>query len=296
MKNWSKIGVLLLFVALVSCNKIKEYNAEKPIVEVNTEKLFLSDIQAILPQNILPEDSAKYADEYIKKWTVRNLLYQKAQGNISSSQEAEIEQLVEGYRRSLIVHLYERKLVEQKVKTPTDDELKSYYETHSNLFRLHDDLFRGIYMRLPKGTPKIDVLRKYFRNVEKNLPEIEKFSYQSATSYEYLDENWVKKSDFSANYPVEIPSTKGLHEASDEQNVYFLYIFDSKNAGDIMPFDFAKQEIVPILQEQNSFNFITKFEEDLYWRALQKGDVVIHKQEENTGKFKIWDFLNFWKE
>ncbi|MDD6356910.1 MAG: hypothetical protein PUG15_02285 [Bacteroidales bacterium] len=277
MKNIIKISLsLFLFLSLFSCERLKHYNTSSDdlaLVEVNGEKLYLSDIEAILPENISSEDSAAYADDYIKKWATRILLYQKAANNIDSKQEEEVARLVEDYRRSLIVHLYQRNLIAQKVKAPTEAELLDYYKANSEDFRLQEEIFKGLYMGVPKNAPKLSELRRDLGNIQKKLQEIEKFSYQNAVGYEYFMENWMKRSDFP-NIPQDFQPRKGLQEFSDEQNVYFLYVTEMKQKGETMPFDFAKQEIVPILREQKSFDFIRRFDDELYERAVRKEEIV----------------------
>ena len=118
-------GVFLFFV---SCEKIKtqvkRIGSEPPIAEFGGEALYQSDIEKIVPEELSSEDRETFIENYIKKWVIRNLMYETASKNIDNNKE--IEQLVSDYRKSLTIHRYQQKLIQQRIKEPSESQIKEY--------------------------------------------------------------------------------------------------------------------------------------------------------------------------
>lgn len=252
------------------------------MVEINEQVLYRSDIEKITPANSTPEDSISYAENYIKKWVTRNLMYEKASKNIDDMDE--INQLVEDYRKSLVIHHYQQKLVEQRVKEPSEEEIKRYYDNNSEKFKLKKNLVKGLYIKLPKKAPKIEKLKSWIGNqTPEHLQEIEKYSYQNAVNYEYFGENWVIFDDLMKKIPFDEKNVntllhKKLSTIEDDKFIYILAINEFKEVGSTEPLDFAGSKIKVILMNINKNKYINEFEEELYDKALKKGEVKLIKE------------------
>ena len=281
---------LLIFLCcilpfFVSCEKLKKQvkriGSGPPIIELSGEALHHSDIEAILPEGLSDEDRAAFIDNYIKKWVIRNLMYEIASKNVDNSKE--IEQLVSDYRKSLTIHRYQQKLIQQKIKEPSESQIKEYYNNNSEKFQLKENLVKGLYLKLPKTAPKMEELKRLIANqTPENLQEIEKYSYQYAVNYEYFGNNWVALSDLMNKIPFNESASNILHRklttVEDEEFMYMLAINDFKEIGSIEPYDFAKDKVKIILMNINKNTYLTNFEEELYKKAEQRG-IIKHNVE-----------------
>jgi len=279
---FKKLIILLCCVLpfFISCEKlktqVKRIGSEPPIVQLNNEALYQSDIEAILPEGLSDEDRAAFINNYIKKWVIRNLMYETASKNVDNSKE--IEQLVSDYRKSLTIHRYQQKLIQQRIKEPSESQIKEYYDNNSEKFLLKENLVKGLYLKLPISAPKIEELKQFIANqTPENLQEIEKYSYQYAVNYEYFGNNWVALSDLMKKIPFTENASdilrRKLTTVEDDEFMYILAVNDFKETGSIEPYDFAKDKVKVILMNINKNTYLTNFEEELYNKAQRRGDI-----------------------
>lgn len=112
--------MFLIYFALLlaGCTASYDHKGKTPVVQVGKDFLYREDLEAVMPVNLGKEDSARFAEEYIKNWLEDALLYDKAEGNISDNDR--INKLIESYRRALIVHAYQDALVKQELADQCD--------------------------------------------------------------------------------------------------------------------------------------------------------------------------------
>ena len=282
---YKKLIILLccMLPFFVSCEKIKtqvkRIGSETPIVQLGGEALYQSDIETILPEGLSDEDRTVFIENYIKKWVIRNLMYETASKNVDNSKE--IEQLVSDYRKSLTIHRYQQKLIQQRIKEPSESQIKEYYDNNSEKFQLKESLVKGLFLKLPKTAPKIEELKQLIANqTPENLQEIEKYSYQYAVNYEYFGNNWVPLNDLMRKIPFTENASdilrRKLITVEDEEFIYILAINEFKETGSIEPYDFAKDKVKVILMNINKNTYLTNFEEELYNKAQRRGDIKIN--------------------
>ena len=129
MKRIINVGLILVFISVVSCKKesVETDMSKTPVVTVNNETLYKAELDDAVPRNLSAEDSTAVAQSYIKMWINTKLVYNKAKQNIVNKEE--LDQLVEDYRRSLIINSFQEQLIREHFsKTVKDKELESYYE------------------------------------------------------------------------------------------------------------------------------------------------------------------------
>ena len=256
-----------------SCERFKTQKNGEALFELNDNALYFSEIQQTMPDGLNSKDSAIFVNNYIKKWIVRNLMYEKATKNVSNIDE--IEKMVADYRKSLLIFRYQQELVEQKVKEPTEEQIQAYYDENAERFKLTNPLIKGLFLKLPKNAPKIDELKTWIaRQTSESLEKIEKYSYQNAVGYEYFGDNWVileeLKKKMPANGNTQEFHQKHLVEYEDDDFIYLLDIRDYRATGAIEPFEFAKDKIKIILKNLAKTQYINNFEEELYKKAVRK--------------------------
>lgn len=273
-------GCLLLVVG--SCQQQATDTSHDAILEVEGRFLYCEDLDKIIPEGTSLEDSTHLADAYIRKWITDVLLYQNAKRNIAN--EDVVEELVEEYRKSLTIHYYQERLVAQRLAEPTDDEVMMFYEQHANQFLLTENLLRGVYLKVPLTSPKIDRVRGYMRKLdEKSIQQIEQYSIQHAVSYDYFVDKWLYFNDLLKRMPEGISdqgaflSHTKFYETTDSAYTYMLNITDYQLAGTPAPLEFVQEKVRAILYNQRKREYIQKFENELYEDAHKNGDVIYFK-------------------
>ena len=279
--------LLFFIVALLSasCSEKSSDSGRIPILELEGKMLYKDEIDKIIPPNTAVIDSADIADRYIKKWVTEVLMYENARRNISN--QTEIDQLVEEYRQSLIIHEYEQALVAERLDTKiTDAEAKAFYEEYKTHLTLEDNLIKGMLLIVPEGAPQLDAVKEWVRKGDtQSLEKIEKYSLQNAISYDYFMNKWTPFSEIMKKAPFAYEDSRTfvlstrLAEASDSTKHYFLHISKAIPAGDVEPYEFAKERITTTILNRKKSDFIISFEKNVYNDAIKKGYVnFLHKK------------------
>jgi hypothetical protein len=278
--------LLVLVVVISGSCKREATDAERTtLLEVEGKFLYLDQVQDIIPPNMNKEDSAQIATSFIKKWITDVLIYENAKRNITN--KAEIDQLLEDYRKSLIIHQYQQKLIEQKLpKEPTEQEMMSFYEQFEDQFTLKENIIRGFFLVVPANAPKISSVRSWVQSGNtKSLESIEKYSIQNAISYDYFGNQWTAFSEILKKLPVQIEdpasyiSRNRFIEVTDSTKYYFLRIESYRTIGNKEPFEMAKPKISNLIMNKLKAEFISNFEDEIYQDAINNGSVNVFNEK-----------------
>lgn len=278
--------LLVSIPVFLGCQKSdKKDESRIAYLEVDGKYLYLDEIHSVIPQGCSRQDSLSIANNYIRKWITEALVYDHAEKNISNQDE--IEELVEDYRKSLIIHQYQQNLIKERLGDgPTEDQMQDFYNQNKDKFELTNNIIKGIFIKVPIGAPKYAVLQGWLRNYNtKSVENIEKYSIQNATSYQYFGDKWAYFNDIIKDIPIKIQNqadfiAKNRYiEASDSSYHYILRILNYQLIGNIEPYDMAKEEIQTVLMNKQKNDFIQKFEDKLYQDAVKNKKITYLKNE-----------------
>ena len=271
--------VLCLLATLGSCTKKQDHKGKKPLVEVGGKFLYQEDLQAALPLNLTADDSVLFAESYIRNWIEDALLFDKAEDNVRDSER--IKELVENYRKALVMHAYQEELVKQRLSEEiTIAEINQYYEENKSLFVLEKPLAKGLFIKVPlQSSGLADVRRWYKRNTPDVIEKLEKYSLRNAVTYDYFNDQWRPLEEIEAMMPVKI-----LEDVKQNQDIelkdtafhYFLHIEDYLGKGEQRPLDFAQEDIKEILINLKRVDFVNRVKEDLYRQASEKNRIIYY--------------------
>lgn len=278
---------LVSITLLVSCkwNKsVTEYVYGKtPIVEIGTDVLYVEDIKQVVPLGLSEADSTLFAQQFIKNWAQDVLFYQNAIRNIPDTKD--IDRLVENYRRSLIEHEYQRRLIEQKFSSETaEEDIERFYNDNQRLFVLDESLLRGLFLKISNKSHDLSDIRKlYTRQDDESFEEIEKYSIRNAARCEFFYDNWRTVAEIEVLLPpLEKPletmlKDNGSFEFKDEEYIYLLNVSEFAPKGGIEPLDHARSRIRGLLINSNEVSYMRKIKEDLYDAAIEKNRIIFHQ-------------------
>ena len=271
--------MLCLLSALGSCTQKQDHKGKKPLVEVGGKFLYQEDLQAALPLNLTADDSVLFAESYIRNWIEDALLFDKAEDNVRDSER--IKELVENYRKALVMHAYQEELVKQRLSEEiTVAEINQYYEENKSLFVLEKPLAKGLFIKVPlQSSGLADVRRWYKRNTPDVIEKLEKYSLRNAVTYDYFNDQWRPLEEIEAMMPVKI-----LEDVKQNQDIelkdtafhYFLHIEDYLGKGEQRPLDFAQEDIKEILINLKRVDFVNQVKEDLYRQASEKNKIIYY--------------------
>jgi hypothetical protein len=286
MKKFALLTFILLTILVISsCVHKTPDIARKPLLEVEGNFLYTDEVQQIIPPNVNDTDSTAIANSYIRKWVTDVLMYENAKRNITNKNE--IEELVESYRKSLTIHQYQQKMIEQKLpKEPTEADMKAFYTQYSAQLVLKENIIKGLLLIIPQKAPKLNIVRTWVQSGNsKSLENIDKYSLQNAISYDYFGDKWLPLSEILKRIPLKIEdptkflATNRFVETSDSTEHYFLRIEAYKTTGQAEPYDMAKDRIANILLNKQKADFIAKFEKEIYNDAVANETVTFFKKK-----------------
>ncbi|TAJ14324.1 hypothetical protein DMA11_05575 [Marinilabiliaceae bacterium JC017] len=260
-----------------SCNPTDHDPLSDPVVQVGEKTLTKGKLFGATPDNLSEQDSLAFAMEYINRWIKAELMLQKAELNLPP-EEKDVEQLLEEYRRSLLVHHYQQKLLKQKYSPLiTSTEIETYYNNMIDNFQLNEPIFKGLYIVVSNTAPNLDDLKKWYRSDNsEDLVKLESYCYQNAKKYDVFFDNWKSFEQINKKLPKPITNTERVlksrkyYEISDSLYHYFIAIKDYKLINDTAPLDFVEQKIKAILLNKKRLEFIDKLESDLYEEGLKQ--------------------------
>jgi hypothetical protein len=252
------------------------------LVRVKDRAFTRGEIERQIPRGISSADSLIRAEAIVKKWVIDVLTDEAAYQNIGDD-KAEIDKLVNEYRRSLMRHRYQERIIKDKLSASISEyDRVKYYEENKQQFILNEALIKGLFIKVPAGAPGLENVRKwYVSDSEESLEKIEKYGIQNAIIYDYFYDHWVNFDEIMAKIPHRLSNTARFLRAdnhleiSDSTHVYFLNISDKLPAGSVAPFDYVKTQIHEVLVNKRKINYLRTFGENLYRDAVKDGTVKI---------------------
>lgn len=277
-----KVWLVIIIMAMcISCKKEYDHHGRTPLVELNGRFLYYDEIQSVLPLSLSASDSVSFVEQYKLNWMKELLLMDKATRNIPNN--AEIDRLVENYRKSLILHTYQQELINQNLANEvTEEEMLAYFEEHQTLFKAERPLLKGLFIKVPLSAPQLTQLRRWYKDTARVAVEnLEKYGLQHAVKYEYFYDKWVSIAEMLDWVPYDEEEltdylTKRQYlELKDTTFYYFLNVTDYRPVGAQEPFEFAQSQVKDILLNMRRMDYIEQVKNELYEEALEENKIKI---------------------
>lgn len=277
--------LLMLSLFAIACNKQTE-GGNEVIVTVEDKVLTKNDLEAMMPPQVSKEDSIITAESFINHWIKDVLMYDIALSNMNKDKEGEINKLVENYRKSLVIYQYQEQLVNEKLSRDINrEDMLIYYENNDEGLKLDRVLIKGVFLKVPLDAPQLKEVKDWYKSSSQaSLENIEKYSIQNATVYEYFYDRWVDFYEIIDNLPTTysdpektVRQSKQI-EVEDSTFVYLVNIKEYLLPGSKAPFEYAEPTIREILINQKKIEYMKRVEEDIYSTALKKGQIKFNKE------------------
>ncbi len=276
------IALCPLFV-LSSCKEEILHKGKTPLVSVGKEFLYKEDVQRFYAANHPAGDSAQFVGEYIEHWIEEALFYSVAQRNIPST--GDVEKLVESYKRSLVLNLYQEGLVEQHLRPEVQPEkIEAFYNENASMFELEEPILKGLFLKVPVGAQKLNNLRKWYKSRDiEDLEKLDKYSLANDVVYDHFTDSWERLSAIASKTTI----TEGdllyrlLHnshiEFKDKEYIYFVSADSVINKGALKPIELVESEIRSLLINTMKANFIKGKKQDIYNEAQKVGAIKYYE-------------------
>jgi hypothetical protein len=276
------LGIVL--PALVSCKTISSFlSDEETVAEAGSAKLYRSELNALIPKGIQPEDSTRLARQYINAWALDQIFLTVAQKQLSKT-ERDVTKELEDYRQSLLKYRYEQLYVNERLDTAvSEDNVEAYYTANINKFELHRPIVKARYLKMSADSPVLPKIRKKMSSDQvQDLVDADSLAYSSALKFTTWGNRWIDVAswalEFGTDYVTVMSSLKGgWMEMTDSTGVTSLaFVSEIVREGETAPLEYCTPQIKDMIISARKQNLITSLEQDLLKDAREKGQFVIY--------------------
>mgnify|MGYP001174652763 CR=1 FL=1 len=253
----------------VSC---KSESSEKNLARFKDVYLNESDIINEIPITLDQKDSAIFADNYIHKWLVNQMIMDKSEEMIPLEVQ-KVEKKINKYKMSLISYEFEQFYINKRLDTSiSKSQISNYYENHLDDFVLNDYAVKCMYLKVPKKSKFVKEINKnyYLRN-EDMIDEIMKIGQNEEVTLYYNPDEWVLFDDLMKQIPnLEKYSKIGFIKKKKKvvlefQNyIYFVNVYDFIIKNGTSPLSFEENKIKSIILNQRAKSLRKKLRQDIY--------------------------------
>jgi hypothetical protein len=275
--------ILLILLFTVSCKKSNNAEKRVAIAKAGDEVLYLDQVPKLIFPDTSKADSTVIVQNYINKWAKKELMFMKAEENLSPELKADIDNQIEETRANLVIYQYQRQMILERMDTVlTDSEMENYYSANEKSFLLNSNIVKALFIKLPVETPNIDKIKTLARSNEQgDLQQLEAICFQFAEKFDDFDEAWVPLNRISVELPEEINNEENFlrrtkfFESSDSTWLYVVTIRDYRLRSTLAPYEYVKDDIKRILWNSRRLEFIQSLENGIYNDALKENKFTL---------------------
>jgi uncharacterized protein YihD (DUF1040 family) len=275
--------LLIVLVVYVSCDYIKQGPDKQPVARVNDIFLFPEDLEGLITEDTSKEDSTLIVNNYINRWATRQLLIDKAKINLSETQLATFDRLVEEYKNDLYTEAYKSAIVSGQLDSNiTNQEFVDFYEFRKENFKLNSELVKLRYIHAPVNFSALSQTKEMFLRFNTKDKEALNDLSLKFKSVSLNDSVWVSKEALLKVLPVlqknsnEVLKKSNFAQLQDSLGVYLVKIEDLLKPNDISPLSHVKPTIEQIILNKRKLELIKKLEKDITKDAIKNNDFEIY--------------------
>jgi hypothetical protein len=273
------------FAAVLWSCDLRPAGQDVLLAQVFDKRLYLSEVRAVLPANLPPDDSILAQNAYIDRWIKENVMLHEAEKNIPA--DLQIDKLVKDYKASLIMHQFEKSVVESLLDTViSDQELEAYYEENKSQYQLEATIVRCHLIKVSR-TLEEKIIKKFessWKSDKKSrLSDLIELSNTYASTYYLNDSIWYKLDVIRQEMPqgsVNLNSIRNnkVFQLTNDEYYYFLKILEIRDRKEIAPLAFIEEQASRVILHKRKIALLEKLRDDLYQRATSRDNIKLFNQ------------------
>ncbi|NNE03366.1 MAG: peptidyl-prolyl cis-trans isomerase [Eudoraea sp.] len=278
------IVLLLIF----SCEGLFQQETDnEPLARVGNTYLYKADIKAIPGDAMTAQDSISFVTNYVNNWAVKQLLFSKAQINLTEDQIQEFDRLVANYRLDLFTRAYKEALVlSGEDTTITDSQLQSFYEQEKVNFVLKEKLVQLRFIEIPQQfLNKEEVTEKLKRFNEEDLAYLDSVGVQFR-KLNFNDSLWVPVSRVLREIPPLSYENEGRYlkksqffELEDSIGVYLGKVSNVLSVNEIAPLSYIEPTIRQVLLNRRKLDYMRRLETEILDEAVKQKEFEVYEKD-----------------
>ena len=285
-----KKGLLLFALLVSSCQLVHrvsdtaaELFGDEVVARVGDHKLFRSELAEYIPAGVSSEDSLGLAQRYINAWAEELLFLDMAESRLSK-EEKDVSKELEEYRRTLLKYRYEERYINERLDTLiSDEEVRRYYQEHTDKFLLDRPLLRARYMVIPADSRSLRTLKELMSSSDAaETLAADSLAFTAALRYVDGSDTWMDAILLARELGTDVESMmkalrNGFIELPDGSgNLRVAYVAEMLSKGNPAPLEYCEERIRDIILSARKHDLVSGLERDLLKDAQTKGKFVIY--------------------
>lgn len=248
------------------------------LAEANGKKLTHTEFLKMFPSQYSKEDSIDMAQSFIDQWVRKTILIDEAENKISN--DIDIQQLVDDYKASLILDIFEKKLVESSLDTlVTEQQIQENYNKNKDQFYLKKDLALCLYAKIPEDAKGLD---KFFESWKKHdISNIRNYCKVNCKDSLLKLDSWFYTDRLMDVFPDKLKKKiKWEKDLITQNNIndfeYFIWVKDIIKAKEAAPISFVRDKIIKLIIHDRKKSLLFNYEDDLLKQKIKNKDVILY--------------------
>jgi hypothetical protein len=270
--------VLLLMLIPGGCKSFNAQDNRLPIAKAGEKVLYYDQLPNLIQPGTSTADSTAIIHNYINKWAKKELLFQKAEQNLTPEYKNEIIKQVEETRENLLIYQYQRQIMLEKMDTTlTEEEMENYYAGNEKSFTLSTNIVKALFIKVPEEAPSINKVRLWSQsNDQKDMQQLERYCYQFAEKFDDFNEEWITMDQISVELPRDIENQEDFlkrntfYETNDSLSIYMIIVRDYRLRSSLAPYEYVRNDIKNLILNNRRFEFLQSLENGIYNEALKE--------------------------
>ena len=276
------VVVFFIMLVLPSCVEISfsDNKGDKLIAVVGDDKLFISQIEELDNPNVSTVDSVKIITDYSSNWMRKTVIDNYSEVKYANK-SAEIDKLVDEYRRSLYTNYLEMESAKFVDDTVTKEEIDKYYNLNKFEFILSAPVVKAKLVVMPIYYEYITATKNKMKSTrKKDADDLLQIAKRENLVTSDFSKSWVYFNQVASYIPFSEDLSKivkkgEIYDRKDGDYRYILLIVDCKQAGDIAPKDIACDMIEQSIIINRQRDRIIEIKDSIYNATLKSGVAVI---------------------
>ena len=281
---------LLIALLAVSCQMVHRVTdtaadlfGDAVVARVGEHRLMRSELAEYIPAGVSSEDSLGLAQQYIKAWAEELLFLDMAESRLSK-EEQDVSKELEEYRRTLLKYRYEERYINERLDTLiSDEEVRNYYQEHTDKFLVERPLLKARYMIIPADSRSLKKIKELMSSDDAmDAIAADSLAFTAALRYVDSSDNWMDAillaRDLGTDEVSMMKALKGrsIELKGDDGNLRVAWVVDIVQKGSPAPLDYCAERIKDVILSARKHELVAGLEQDLLKDALGKGKFVIY--------------------
>lgn len=282
-RNSVKAIICLLILAITACSTMPDEGDVSivAIAQVDNKILNLQELEKMYPDHLNSSDSILIANALADRWIRKEVFLSEAERAMVDINR--LNELVNDYRESLIIHGYEEQLLNKFNDTiVTDEEIQTFFNENPDQFKLKKAIVKYNLAIFPRKSLEDDyqeVKKLWDKMDSQRIMNIELIKYLDLYSEAFvLDTAWHAMDDLLSMIPESVSedllNKSHRLELEDENHFYFLKIIDIAEKTDEAPLTYIRNFANKAILQKRRMQWLESVKADLYQEALRDKRII----------------------